>query len=194
MTFQKLSTYTASTVVWIHNALCHFNPLGYGKRMIKPGQFWCINVGHCKCDDLANSCHGSSESSTSPWVWQLLAKSKCVTWPVCDGVEEQLICCGDFSILGGGLGLLLNFCMPLVELNTRFLIVLHPILFTFVVLTAFLFGRMDLDQHRCLNFGCAPLGCWDVDCSAFSRACVGIWPTVVMEAVNVPHLHEFGSC
>jgi len=89
----------------------------------------------------------------------LLAKSKCLTWPIYDRVEEQLICCGDFSIFGGGLGLLLNFCMPLVEVNTWFLIVLHPILFNFDVLTAFLFGGMDLDQHRCLKFGCAPLGC-----------------------------------
>jgi len=53
---------------------------------------------------------------------------------------------------------------------------------------------MDLDQHSYLNFGCAPFGCGDVNCSVFSRACVEIWPTVAMEAGNVPHLHEFGSC
>jgi len=37
-------------------------------------------------------------------------------WPICDRVEENFICCGEFSISGGGLGLLLNFCMPLVEM------------------------------------------------------------------------------
>jgi len=118
----------------------------------------------------------------------------CLTWPVCDRVEEYLICCGDFSIFGGGLGLLLNFCVPLVMVNTWFLIMVHSILFNFVVFGAFLFSWMDLDQHVYLNFGCVPFGCGDVDCSVFSRACVGIWPTVAMEAVNVPHLHEFGSC
>ena len=124
----------------------------------------------------------------------MLAKSTCLTWPICDRVEEHLICCGDFSIFGGGLGLLLNFCMPLVTVNTWFLIVVHPILLNFVVFSAFLFSWMDLDQHRYLSFGCGPFGCGDMDYSVFSRACEEIWPTVVMEAVNVPHLHEFGSC
>ena len=65
----------------------------------------------------------------------------CLTWPVCDRVEEHLICCGDFSIFGGGLGLLLNFCMPLVIVNTWFLIVVHPIPSNMVVLFAFLFSH-----------------------------------------------------
>jgi len=92
------------------------------------------------------------------------------------------------------LGLLLNFCMPLVIVNTWFLIVDHPILINFVVFSTFLFSWMDLDQHSYLNFGSAPFGCGDVDCSVFSRACVGIWPTVAMEVVNGPQLYEFGSC
>jgi len=124
----------------------------------------------------------------------LLAKSKYLIWPIYDRVEEHLTCCGDFSIFGGGLGLLLNFCMLLVEVNTSFLIVVHPILFNMVVLTAFLLSWMDSDQHSYLNFGGGPLGCGDVDYSVFSRACVGIWPTVAMETEKVPHLHEFGSC
>jgi len=33
MTSQKLSTYTASTVVWIHNALCHLTGKPDNKRM-----------------------------------------------------------------------------------------------------------------------------------------------------------------
>jgi len=111
------------------------------------------------CEDLANSCHGSSECSTSPRVWQLLAKLTYLTWPICDRVEENFICCGEFSISGGGLGLLLNFCMPLVEMCMWFLIVVHPIPSNMVVFSAFLFRWIDLDQHRYLNFGCAPLGC-----------------------------------
>jgi len=84
--------------------------------------------------------------------------------------------------------------MPLVMVCTWFLIVVHPIPSNMVALFAFLFSWMDLDQHSYLNFGCGPFGCGDVDYSVFSRACVGIWLTVAMEAVNVPHLHEFGSC
>ena len=89
----------------------------------------------------------------------MLAKLTYLTWPVYDRVEEHLICSGDFSIFGGGLGLLLNFCMPLVIVNTWFLIVVHPNLLNFVVFSAFLFSWMDLDQHRYLKFGCGPLGC-----------------------------------
>jgi len=44
----------------------------------------------------------------------LQGKLTYLTWPICDTVEEHFICCGDFSIFGGGFGLLLNFCMPLV--------------------------------------------------------------------------------
>jgi len=49
--------------------------------------------------------------------------------------------------------------MPLVEVNTWFLTVVHPIPFNMVVLFAFLFSWMDLDQHSYLNFGCGPFGC-----------------------------------
>jgi len=69
------------------------------------------------------------------------------------------MCCGMLSTFGGGFGLLLNFCMPLVEMCTWFLIVVHPILFNFVVFSAFLFSWMDSDQHGHLNFGCPTLGC-----------------------------------
>jgi len=124
----------------------------------------------------------------------LLAKLTYQTWPICDRVEEHLTCCGDFSIFGGGLGLLLNFCMPLVEVNTEFLIVVHPILFNFVVFSAFLFSWMDLDQHRYLSFGCGPFGCGDMDYSVFSRAHFEIWPTGLLETQKVPQLHGFGSC
>ena len=89
----------------------------------------------------------------------MLAKLTYLTWPIYDRVEEHFICCGDFSIFGGGLGLLLNFCMPLVEVNTWFLIVVDPILCKFVVFSAFLLSWMDLDQHRYLSFGCATIAC-----------------------------------
>jgi len=42
---------------------------------------------------------------------------------------------------GGGLDLLLNFGMPLVIVNTWFLIVVHPIPSNMVVLFAFLFSH-----------------------------------------------------
>jgi len=109
-------------------------------------------------------------------------------------MEECLICCGDFFIFGGGVGLLLNLCMPLVEMNTWFLISAQPIPFNICVLTAFLFSWIDLDQHSYLNFGCGPFGCGDVDNPVFVRACVGIWPTVVQLAAKIPYLHGFGSC
>jgi len=64
MTFWKLCACTVSTVVWIHNALCHFNPLGYGKRMIKPGQFWCVNWG--------------TAATTTAWAPPQLIK--CTAW------------------------------------------------------------------------------------------------------------------
>jgi len=124
----------------------------------------------------------SLECSTSPWVWQLPAKLTCLTSPICDRVEEHLICCGNLSIVGGGWGLLLIFCRPLVIVNTWFLIVVHPILFNLVVFSAFLFSWMDLDQHRYLSFGCGTLGCWDGDYSVLSRGHLEIWPTVVQSA------------
>jgi len=124
----------------------------------------------------------------------LPAKLTYLTWPIYDRVEECFICCGDFSIFGGGFGLLLNFCMPLVEVNTWFLIVVHPILSNFVVFSAFLFSWMDFDQHRYLSFGCGPFGCGGVDNPVFARACVGIWPKVVQLAAKIPYLHGFGSC
>ena len=144
------------------------------------------------CEDLANSCHGSSECSTSPRVWQLLAKLTYLTWPIYYGVEENFICCGEFSIFGGGLCLLLNFCMRLVEMCTSFLIVVHSILFNMVVFSAFLFRWMDLDQHRCLNFGCPTLGCWDVDNSGFSGAEMTQRPR--LRGPKGPHLNEFLRC
>jgi len=59
--------------------------------------------------DLANSCPVSSKNSMSPCVLPLQGKLTCLTWHVCDRVEEHFMCCGDFSIFGGGFGLLLNF-------------------------------------------------------------------------------------
>ena len=105
--------------------------------------------------------------STSPWVWQLQAKLKCPTWPICKRVEEHLIGCGDFFIFGGGVALFLNFHMSLVGMNVGFLIAVHPILSNICVLTAFLPNRMNLDQHRHVSFGGGALGCWDMDNSVF---------------------------
>jgi len=124
----------------------------------------------------------------------LLAKLTCLTWPIYDRVEEYFISCGDFSIFGGGLGLLLNFCMPLVEVNTWFLIVVHPILSNMVDLFAFMFSWMDLDQYSNLNFGCGPFGCGDMDYSVVPRAHLEFWPTVVQSAAKIPYLYGFGSC
>jgi len=92
------------------------------------------------------------------------------------------------------MGLILNFCMPSVEVNTWFLIVVHPVLFNFVALFAFLFGWMDSDQHGHLSFGCGPFGCGDMDHSVFSRAHLEIWPTAVQQAAKNPCPHGFGSC
>jgi len=106
----------------------------------------------------------------SPWVWQLQAKLKYLTWPISNGGEECLICCGDFFIFGQGVGLFLNFHMSLVGMNTWLLIVVHPIPSNICVLAAFLPSRVNLDQHRYLSFGCGALGFWDVDNSVFSKA------------------------
>jgi len=127
----------------------------------------------------------------SPWVWQLQAKLKCLTCPISNGVEENLICCGEFFIFGKGVSFFLDFHMSLVGMNTWLLIVVHSIPSNICVLAAFLPSRMNLDQHRHLSFGCGALGCWDVDNSVFSRAHLGIWPTSLMEAANDPHLCEF---
>jgi len=84
--------------------------------------------------------------------------------------------------------------MPLVEVNTWFLIVVHPILSNMVDLFAFMFSWMDLDQYSNLNFGCGPFGCGDMDYSVVPRAHLEFWPTVVQSAAKIPYLYGFGSC
>jgi len=101
--------------------------------LLRHGQF---SLFQSPLGDLANQSHRSSKQSTSPWLWQSQAKLTCLTWPVHDRVEEHFICCGNFAIFGGGFGLLLNFCMLLVEMNTWLLIVVHPIPSNICVLAA----------------------------------------------------------
>ena len=81
-------------------------------------------------------------------------------------------------------------------MSTWFLIVVHPNPSNICVLTAFLTSRMNTDQHRYLSFGCEALGCWDVNNSAFSRACLGVWPTSLMETAhhNAQQMTLLHSC
>jgi len=52
-----------------------------------------------------------------------------------------------------------NFHMVMAMGDVGFLFVVISILTNIVAFSAFLFSRMDLDQHRYLNFGCGTPGC-----------------------------------
>jgi len=89
---------------------------------------------------------------------------------------------------------LLNFHMVMAWGDVCFLVVVPSILTNIVVFSAFVFSRMDLDQHRYLTFGCGHLGCPAVENPGYVRTHSEIWPTCLMERGKVTQLHEFCSC
>ena len=56
-----------------------------------------------------------------------------------------------------------NFHMVMAWGDVGFLVVVLSILTNIVVFSAFVFSRINLDQHRYLTFGCGHLGCRDME-------------------------------